>query len=470
MTNQSLQAQPEIEAEPLLDQTEAEEEEEEGYGDRIYPEAPQDLGFQPMSMASETGQEDEDESAWLAELQRRPWHLRPGMLWLTPFLFAIGLVITAISSPIEQLNIQIVCKDFYLSQQHVPQDFMEHAGLVLQDDRCKTPDVLGVAALVQSRIHAVRGTFSKDHRLDVESEGDTSNVLTYPHNPFGYRLLYVDSILLGLTAGSSLIQPAITAYVGGYMVKQTGDLTSVIRISLAGFAILLLYLIAMPESLRKHANPQIPERDDNKDTRHVKKLSFLTSIWNAVKRGFLAILEPLLFFAPGSIPVSHKAPSKYTLALIVIATHLVKLGLFGVYALFIPLTNLVFKWTSYEDGFFFSYVGVCSFGAYLGVFPLLQFLYKRFIIRTSKPKAHGYTQVEQLENELETFNLEERQPAPAVVEESSDTDTISTLKMDASFFLGGTILFGISFIIVPLFMSIPIIFIGKLSGYYHARF
>jgi MFS family permease len=125
----------------------------------------------------------------------------------------------------------------------------------------------------------------------------------------------------------SIIGPSI----GGYMVKQTGDLTSVIRISLAGFAILLLYLVAMPESLRKIANPQIPERDDNKDTRHVKKLSFLASIGNAVKRGFLAILEPLLFFAPGSIPVSPKAPSKYTLALIVIATHLVKLGLFGGY-------------------------------------------------------------------------------------------------------------------------------------------
>jgi MFS family permease len=37
-----------------------------------------------------------------------------------------------------------------------------------------------------------------------------------PHNPVGYRLLYVDSILLGMTAGSSLIQPAITAYVGKY--------------------------------------------------------------------------------------------------------------------------------------------------------------------------------------------------------------------------------------------------------------
>jgi hypothetical protein len=103
------------------------------------------------------------------------------MLWLTPFLFAIGLVITAIGSPMEQLNIQIICKDFYRSQQHGPQDFMEHAGLVLQDDRCKTPDVLGVAALVQSRIHAVRGTFSKDRRPDVESDEDTSNVLTWSY-------------------------------------------------------------------------------------------------------------------------------------------------------------------------------------------------------------------------------------------------------------------------------------------------
>lgn len=140
----------------------------------------------------------------------------------------------------------------------------------------------------------------------------------------------------------------------------------------------------------------------------------------------------------------------------------------GVYSVFIPLTNLVFKWTSYEDGFFFTYVGLCSFGAYLGLFPFLQFLYKRFVIRTSRSKAHGYTRVEQLESELEDFNLEERGPAPAVIEGSSDTDTISTLKMDASFFLGGTILFGISFIIVPLFMSVPTIFIGKWSGQHHA--
>lgn len=118
-----------------------------------------------MSMESETGQEDEDESAYLAELQRRPWHLRPGILWLMPFLFASGLVISTIDSPMEQLKIQIICKDFYLSQQNGPQDFMEHVGLVLQDDRCKTPDVLGVAALVQGRIFAVKGTFSKDRLL-----------------------------------------------------------------------------------------------------------------------------------------------------------------------------------------------------------------------------------------------------------------------------------------------------------------
>lgn len=117
------------------------------------------------------------------------------------------------------------------------------------------------------------------------------------------------------------------------MVKQTGDLTSVIRVSLAGFAILSLYLVAMPESLRKHTSLQTPERDDSKDTGPVRKLSFLASIVDATKRGFLAILEPLLFFTPGTIPVSSKAPSKYTLVLIVIATHLVKLSLFGMYGM-----------------------------------------------------------------------------------------------------------------------------------------
>ena|SRR5690554_75133 len=35
-----------------------------------------------------------------------------------------------------------------------------------------------------------------------------------PHNPFGYRLLYVNSALLGLIPGGSFINPAIFAYIG----------------------------------------------------------------------------------------------------------------------------------------------------------------------------------------------------------------------------------------------------------------
>lgn len=35
-----------------------------------------------------------------------------------------------------------------------------------------------------------------------------------PHNPIGYRLLYVDGALSGITAGGALFHPAFTAYVG----------------------------------------------------------------------------------------------------------------------------------------------------------------------------------------------------------------------------------------------------------------
>lgn len=161
----------EIEAEPLLEHTDAEDE------THIDPAPTQNPGFQPMSMASEAEQDDEDESAWLAELQRRPWRLRPSVLWLVPLMFIFGTLIGVIGSPLQQLSIQIVCKD-YLFQQHGPQDAIEYAGFVLSDDRCKTAEVLSVAALVDSHVFAFRGTISKRHSLPGTRQ-NTSNMLTW---------------------------------------------------------------------------------------------------------------------------------------------------------------------------------------------------------------------------------------------------------------------------------------------------
>ncbi|KAG0003896.1 hypothetical protein BGZ65_001265, partial [Modicella reniformis] len=476
MTN-SLQPQvpTEIEVEPLLEDTSIEHEA------HIHSTA-QDSEFDPMSMASEAERDNEDELAWFAELARRPWYLRPSMLWLNPLLFAFGVIVGVIESPMQQLIIQIICKEYLL--QHDPQEAIEYAGIVLPDNRCKTPEVLAVAALVGSRIHAIKGVITLFTLAKWTALSDilgrkallqlalialsiSQSIIWFtasPRNPFGYRLLYVDGVLLGLTAGGSLLDPAIAAYVGpslgGYVVKTTGDLTSVIRISLTSFVIVFAYLIAMPESLRKRTISQVPERAGDKYTTSIKRISFLVSIWDATIRGVLSILDPLLVFVPGFAPISSKAPSRYTFTLIVIATHLVRISGSGISILFIPLTNLVFKWGSYEDGLFFSYSGLCSFIVYLGIFPLLQFLYKRYMTKHGKPGLHTYSRVEQMDPEregsFEMFNMDER---PTAATPFSDTDTRITLKMDAFFFLGGTILFGISFLIGPFFMSVPSLYV-----------
>ncbi|KAI8355897.1 major facilitator superfamily domain-containing protein [Mortierella sp. GBAus27b] len=500
MTNKlSPQVPADIEAEPLLESTDT------GGGDDTYPAAvTDDQEFQPMSMAPETEQ-DEDESAWLAELRQRPWYRRPGLLWTAPLVFAIGLVMGVIGSPMAQLNIQIICKDL------LPPDALKHVGLALDDDRCRTPEVLGTAALVESQISALRGTitlftlakwasfsdiYGRKFVLWFSLGATTVSQMTIwfaasSYNPFGYRLLYLDSMLLGITAGASLFHPTISAYIsdctsttsrsitlgytstafalgfaigpslGGYVVKITNSFTSVIRISLTSFVILMIYLIFMPESLRK---PIKSSASDNKVTRPVQ-LSFFAAIWDAVLRGLYSIVEPLLFFAPGTIPVSPKAPSRYTLALIISTNFLINLSVMGVFHLFIPLTNLVFKWTSYEDGLLFTFSGFSSFAAFLGVFPLLQYVYKRCVIKDPNSRRDGYIRVEQAGQQrgttLESFSLEEEQSAPAPGTQTQDMDTITTLKMDATFYFGCTILYGVSYLIVPLFKSVPVIYVAE---------
>ncbi|KAI7824296.1 hypothetical protein BC939DRAFT_502728 [Gamsiella multidivaricata] len=217
-------------------------------------------------------------------------------------------------------------------------------------------------------------------------------------NLFGCRLLYLDGIYLGLTSGTLLGNPTIFACVGpslgGFIVKATGDLTSIIQISLVNFVVLSVYLFALPESLRKQDKP-LAAKDENTRTSLTKEES-----------------------------LSALACAK---------------------SVFILVMNLIFRRTSYKDGLYFSFSAMCVFTV-LWISPLSQSLYKCYIVRLGRIEQHDDAS---LESEIDTDSSFGDQSIPAT----------ESLMMDAFFLFGEATLLVVSYFIVPLFMSVPILYI-----------
>ncbi|KAF9180052.1 hypothetical protein BGZ51_006459 [Haplosporangium sp. Z 767] len=392
------------------------------------------------TMPSTTATTDEQaESAWFAELQKRPWYRRPSIFWLMPLLFSIGVIMGIIGSPLEQLDIQIICKD-YLEQHDSPTIginplLVEDARRVLADDRCKSSEVLAFAALIQSRVHALKGVLCLLTLAKWTSLSDIygrkfliqlalialalAQMITWfaasPHNPFGYRLLYVNNALLGLIPGGNLINPALFAYIadcttastrsvmvgytvisfflggiigpylGGYIVKVTGDLTSVIRVSVICLMILFLYLIFVPESLRaQYISVADGEGDDD-------------------------ISQPVVSIAPGC---TVEQP------FVVRVRNSVKRGLY---------------------------------------------LYKRMVVKVGKNQYQACSQNQEETGTLLQDFQDDEQPTKPVgkVALAPALNTIESIKMDISFAYCSLALNTISYLIVPLFMSVPVLYVGK---------
>ncbi|KAG0252986.1 hypothetical protein BG011_006615 [Mortierella polycephala] len=463
--------------------------------------------FEPTTPSAAATKDEQAESAWLAELQTRPWYRRPSIFWLMPLLFLVGAVLGIIGSPLEQLDIQIICKD-YLEQHEsstvgISPLLVEDARRMLTDDRCKSSEVLAFAALIQSRTNALRGVLCL---LTLAKWTSLSDI-------YGRKLLLqlamialslahlITCVLLGLIPGGNFIHPAIFAYIadcttastrsvmigytvvsfyfggiigpylGGYIVKVTGDLTSVIRVSVTCFTILFLYLIFVPESLRAQYTFVEDEGDDDDIPQPpvsiapdcTVKQPFVVRVCDSVKRVLVSTLEPLLLFIPGRVPISSKIPSRYVLSLWLVSSFLSRIAIVGVMLLFIPLTNLVYHWTAYEDGMYYSFRGLCNFVVFLGIFPLLQYLYKRMVVKVGKDQYQEYSQnQEETETLLQGVQDDERPTKLMDMAASAPAlDMIESIKMNISFVFCGLALNTISYIIVPLFMSVPVLYVAE---------
>ncbi|KAF9020085.1 hypothetical protein BGZ52_002848 [Haplosporangium bisporale] len=403
------------------------------------------------------------------------------------------MTVNAIVSPKEQLAIRIVCKEYY--------DILPPASgqlLALDDDMCKQPAVLAAAALLHSRVGAIKGILNiitagawtslsdkygrkaliLNTLLTLIASLMLSWFMASERNPFGSRVLYLDAVMVGLTSGNIMLNPAAMAYVadctsvatrsisigygitsfalgstigpylGGYLAKRIGAV-SLIKVGILVYFAIVAYVQLLPESLREGSkkSPAPLTTEEVSDDPSVLKMdkSFASRLVHRLKSAFKTVVGPLKIFVPGQVPVSDNVPSKYTLILFLLAGEMSLLASIGNAVNFYAFTNLVFGWGEFEDGIFLSFTGAFSFITFFWCFPRLQSLYRRRCgsFLSSSPSTDP--------------SIED---APTQERSISDQGKVESLRMDIAFFNIGTILEILGPLVVVAFLSPTSMFIG----------
>lgn len=107
------------------------------------------------------------------------------------------------------------------------------------------------------------------------------------------------------------------------------------------------------------------------------------------------------------------------------------------------MTNLVFGWQAPEVSFYSSFKSTCDFITYLAVFPALQMLYKRVVLRPQKGDED-----EAATQPLMQESNESQESSPKSTER--ELSSIEAMKMDLVFVVGGLALLIVAHLLVPL--------------------
>lgn len=410
----------------------------------------------------------DNEAIRLAALQVLPWYRRPSLYWLLPLVFMAAIVLGVSSGPQEQLTIKIICKNHF-----------RNSDAPFDEDICKAPAVQAAGALALSRIRGLKYTSAVFTVGYITSQSDrigrksliyltlipvmvTQLLILYmahPSTTLGTWWLYADALFIGALGGGLLLDPGLNSYVadctpregrslalgyvmvalavglivgpilGGTLIELTGNLGTALEISLVTMTLLCIYTVILPESLPKRTTEELST-----------KIGGEMSFWEKFKTFIKSVLDPMLLFLPGRIDASsdvNVTPSKYTLLLLVAAYGCLQFAGNGLLTIFIPYTNLVFNWTSKENGYYYSFSGVSSFVVYVLIFPFLQAIYKRVFYKGSAQDAHP---------DEEHLLREKRRQGAAT---------------DLTFFIFGCSIYVIAYLIVPRFEVEPIIFISS---------
>ncbi|KAG0082719.1 hypothetical protein BGZ92_011460 [Podila epicladia] len=396
-------------------------------------------------------------------------------------LLILSTALGAIGSPSQQLAIRIVCKDFYANLPPMAAELMESA---LEDDKCQQPIVLAAAALLHSRVGAIKGILNvftvgtwtslsdkygrKVLMLNTMLTLIASSMLYWlmasEHNPFGPRVLYLDAVMTGLTSGNVVINPAALAYVadctsatnrsvmigyiitsfavgltigpflGGYLATTIG-IVPLIKMAILAYVVIVAYMQFIPESLRKRSkkSPLAATEEISRDSSMSKvELSLASLLVHRLTRGIKTFVAPLMIFVPGAVPVSESDSIN-----------------------FYAFTSQVFNWKEYEDGIFLSFSGGCTLLTFSWCFPWLQSLYRRRVGSCLSSSSSSSPSSEEVPTQ----------------EDLLDQDKAESLRMDIAFFNYGVTLDILSIVVVlmlltpaSLFVSEAISNLGAFSG------
>ncbi|KAI8355899.1 major facilitator superfamily domain-containing protein [Mortierella sp. GBAus27b] len=454
-----------------------------------------------------------DDTKCVAEIQALPWIRKPSIYWLLPYMIlcTIGAQIGDASQ--EQLTIQIICKN------HIQDRALQFPPLaangsspildLYESDPCNTAAIQALAALVTSRIRVLRSlivVFTVAYYSSLSDRYGRKVLLLLSIVPLILErgliiylarqstdlviwILYANTILQGLLGGGVLINSGVMAYVadctsqgqrsmafgmimaltaaggivgpavGGYITKKAGDGIIAMLISIVCLSLMALYTVIIPESRPRSARRVNEEKETdsvNGSSRTKKDESALTKA-----KGFvLSALNPLLIFLPGGITPTDESramPSRYTLTILTIAQGLSMFTEIGVQSIFIPYTNLVFQWTTFEDGIYYSFTGMISLVVCAVIFPGLQKLCRMFIDRKNSenntPVSFSTSQtidenLDHVDSRITEEELHSHTESSATTASSTEKDAVS---MDLGFMVMGSISGMISYLIVPLF-------------------
>ncbi|KAF9929958.1 hypothetical protein FBU30_001048 [Linnemannia zychae] len=432
----------------------------------------------------------DEESSRLAALQALPWYKRPGIGWLIPFVFVIAMVLGLSAAPQEQLTIKIICKEYFRdrgtrSDGETMMPLLSLGSTISsspeEKDPCKTEAVTALAALVLGHVRALKYV-SVTQILIVYMALPTTNL--------SLGILYADGIFMGIMGAGILLEPCINAYIadstprqgrslligyvmvflaigmtvgpllGGFLSSLTEDGNMPMLVSVSALLILTVYVMFLPESLPKSARLNAMDEGTATNAGAVATtiVSPKESLLTKTKKKLEEIFHPLLLLLPGGIEFSpdvNATPSPYTILILTVAYGFLQFANNGAMLILIPYTNLVFGWGNTEDGYYYGTQGAFTFVVYLGIFPALQKLYKIF----RRDKATTTSDHDNQMNQNERLCDEEGNNRSPSTTSTSEANRLS-LWSDLTFFILGSIMYTIGYMIVPLSNSQATMFIS----------
>ncbi|KAF9134908.1 hypothetical protein BGW39_005395 [Mortierella sp. 14UC] len=433
-------------------------------------------------------------------LESLPWHRRPSINWLLPFVFLLALMMGIASAPQDQQLIIIVCRDFLRGKGRHP-----FIGDKEEAEVCKAPEIVAAAARVMGYLSALKsltvpGVFSLLLFIQMGK----------PENTLGLWPLFVNAFLGGCLGAGSLLEPSFNAYiadcttrdkrslaigyamvslsigiiigptVGKWIYEQTGDNNTTLIVAAGMYIFLILYTVVLPESRPKELRIAEASRLPTPSFRP-QSFKAPTLFSGKTKQLLTETLDPLLVFLPGRIePTENVLPSRYTLLLLIAAYACGQFASNGIMTVFIPYSNLVFDWDQSEDGKYFTFYGASTFVVYVTVFPALQYTYNYFTKQTSITAMAKESSIQLPINEdrsrtseaaLTSTRVHAVDEAVALLKAGSEPAQDSTLvdgrakedvsiKKDLTIFVFGGVLYTVGYAIVPIFEADNILYIA----------